>query len=129
MNEMQITLAKETLSKCLGNTEVIKEKILPRRNRNRRQRMTNFLRFILQDDQRVLEFEKMLTSNGLQKLLISEKSVQEDHIANDDIGRFKHVTIAVMCFRVFFCVIFFFFRESEPRSVNKITRIKVIVNI
>lgn len=91
---MQVTLAKETLSRCDGNTSVIKEQILPV-NGNRRQRMTNFLRFILQDDRHVLEFEKMLTNNGLQKLLISAKSVQGDHIANEDIGRFKHVTITI----------------------------------
>lgn len=91
---MQVTLAKETLSRCLGNTGVIKEQILPI-NGNRRQRMTNFLRFILQDDHNVLEFEKMLINNGLQKLLISAKSVQGDHIPNEDIGRFKHLTITI----------------------------------
>lgn len=91
---MQVTLAKETLSRCDGNTSVIKEQILPVTG-NRRQRMTNFLRFILQDDRHVLEFEKMLTNNGLQKLLISAKSVQGDHITNEDIGRFKHDTITI----------------------------------
>lgn len=79
-------LAKETLSKCIGNTGIIKEEILPK-NGNRRQRMSNFLRFILKDDHNVLEFEKMLTHNGLQELLNIKKSVQEDHFANEDIGR------------------------------------------
>lgn len=86
LNEMQMTLAKETLSKCCGNTGMIKEKILPKYG-NRKQRMSEFLRFILQDDHNVLEFEKMLKRNGLYELLLSEESVPEDQISNQDIGR------------------------------------------
>lgn len=85
---MQLILAKETLSKCIGDTVMIKEKILPR-NGSRRQRMSNFLRFILHDDHNVLEFEKMLIKNGLQELLIRRKSTQEDNFTNEDIGRSK----------------------------------------
>lgn len=84
-----MTLAKETLSKCIGDTGMIKKKISPRFG-NRKQRMSDFLRFILQDDHNVLEFEKMLKRNGLNELLLSEESVQEDHISNQDIGRSKH---------------------------------------
>lgn len=83
---MQMTLARETLSKCIGNTAIIREKIEPK-NGNRKQRMCNFLRFILQDDHNVLEFGKMLRNNGLQELLESEEKVQEDFFANQDIGR------------------------------------------
>ena len=82
---MQITLARETLSKCIGDVKTIKENILPK-NGKRQQRMSKFLQFILQEDHNVIEFEKMLRNNGLEELLkINEDGVRE-HLATQDIG-------------------------------------------
>lgn len=61
------------------------EKILPK-NGNRRQRMSHFFQFILQDDYNVIEFEKVLKYNGLDKLLIIEENFGDDK-ATKDIGR------------------------------------------
>lgn len=83
---MQITLAKETLSKCIGDVATIREKILPK-NGKRRQRMNHFLQFILQEDHNVIEFEKMLRNNGLEELLKVDETVQGEHIATQDIGK------------------------------------------
>lgn len=57
LEEMQITFARETLSNCIGDIDGITQKILPC-NGNRRQRMSNFLQFILKEDHNVIEFEK-----------------------------------------------------------------------
>lgn len=65
---MQMTLARETLTKCIGDVDEIKEKLLPK-NGNRKQRMSDFLQFILQYDNNVIEFKRMLKRNGLQGLL------------------------------------------------------------
>lgn len=86
LDEMQITLARETLSKCIGDVSAIQEKILPKNGR-RRQRMNHFLQFILQEDHNVIEFEKMLRNNGLEELLKIDESVQGEHIATGDIGK------------------------------------------
>lgn len=86
LDEMQIKLARDTLSKCIGDVDGIMEKILPK-NGNRRQRMSHFLQFILQDDYNVIEFEKVLKYNGLDKLLIIEENFGDD-MATKDIGRF-----------------------------------------
>lgn len=83
---MQIKLARDTLSKCIGDVDGIMEKILPK-NGNRRQRMSHFLQFILQDDHNVIEFEKVLRHNGLEKLLIIEENVNGDEMDTKDIGR------------------------------------------
>lgn len=82
---MQIKLARDTLSKCVGDVDGIMEKMLPK-NGNRRQRMSHFIQFILQDDHNVIEFEKVLKHNGLQNLLIIEEKVQGDDMATKDIG-------------------------------------------
>lgn len=82
---MQMTLVKETLSQCIGDVDTIREKCLPR-NGTRSQRMNNFLQFILQDDHNVVEFEKILRTNGLQKLLEVNKDVQEKHLPTPGIG-------------------------------------------
>lgn len=82
---MQMTLVKETLSQCIGDVDTIREKCLPR-NGTRRQRMNNFLQFILQDDHNVVEFEKILRTNGLQKLLEVNKDVQEKQLPTPGIG-------------------------------------------
>lgn len=83
---MQIKLARDTLSKCIGDVDGIMEKILPK-NGNRKQRMSHFLQFILQDDHNVIEFEKVLKYNGLDDLLIIEGNVNGDDMATKDIGR------------------------------------------
>lgn len=86
LEEMQTTYAKETISNCIGNTDEITENILPR-NGNRRQRMSNFLQFILKEDHNVIEFEKMLKQNGLEKLLEMKEKDQEQILSTQDIGR------------------------------------------
>lgn len=85
LEEMQMTLVIETLSKCIGRVDDIKESCMPR-NGNRRQRMNRFLQFILQDDHNVIEFEKVLKNNGLEELL-EHKYVPEEHVFAEDIGR------------------------------------------
>lgn len=79
-------LAKETLSKCVGDVNEIREKILPK-NGNRKKRMSSFLQFILQDDHNVIEFEKMLRNNDLEDLLKIDENVQGEHIPTQGIGR------------------------------------------
>lgn len=68
LDEMQLTLARETLSKCIGNVNEIKKKILPG-NGNRKQRMSEFLQFILQHQANLIELERTLKNNGLRKVV------------------------------------------------------------
>lgn len=86
LEEMQTTFALETLSNCIGDTVGIIENILPR-NGNRKQRMSNFLQFILKEDHNVLEFEKMLKHNALEKLLEKSENDQEQLVCTQNIGR------------------------------------------
>lgn len=86
LEEMQTTFAIETLSNCIGDTVGIRENILPR-NGNRKQRMSNFLQFILKEDHNVVEFEKMLKHNGLEKLLEMSENDQEQLVCTQNIGR------------------------------------------
>lgn len=74
LNELQISLAKETLTKCIGNVDAVHEMILPK-NGKRRERMTRFLKFILQEDYNVIEFEKIVNSNGLEELLQNRETI------------------------------------------------------
>lgn len=70
LDEMQLTLARETLSKCIENVNEIKKKILPG-NGNRKQRMSEFLQFILQHQAKAnpIELERALKNNGLRKVV------------------------------------------------------------
>lgn len=86
LEEMQTTFAKETLSNCIGDTDGIRENLFPR-NGNRKQRMSNFLQFILKKDHNVVEFEKMLKHNGLEKLLEMNENDQEQLVCTQNIGR------------------------------------------
>lgn len=82
---MQMTLAQETLTKCIGDVDEIKEKLLPK-NGNRKQRMSDFLQFVLQYDDNVIEFKRMLKRNGLQNLLRGvDREIDAFH---QDIGKF-----------------------------------------
>lgn len=85
LDEMQVVLAKETLSRCVGDVNGIRRICSPR-NGYRRQRMCSFLQFILQDDNNVLEFEKMLRDNGLESLLTKNETAEGEHIALKFIG-------------------------------------------
>lgn len=80
-----MTLARETLTKCIGDVDEIKEKLLPK-NGNRKQRMSDFLQFILQYDNNVIEFKRMLKRNGLQGLL--REVDREIDAFHQDIGKF-----------------------------------------
>lgn len=84
LEEMQMTLARETLTKCIGDVDEIKEKLLPK-NGNRKQRMSDFLQFILQYDDNVIEFKRMLKRNDLQDLL---RGVKRKIDVFQDIGKF-----------------------------------------
>ncbi|XP_061164251.1 uncharacterized protein LOC133173280 [Saccostrea echinata] len=84
LDEMQIPLARETLSKCIGDVDTVQEKILPK-NGKRRQRMNHFLQFILKEDHNVIQFEKMLRNNGLEDLLKINENIHGEHIAAEDI--------------------------------------------
>lgn len=86
LEEMQMTFARETLSNCIGDIDGITQKILPC-NGNRRQRMSYFLQFILKEDHNVIEFEKMLKHNGLEKLLELSENDQEQIVSTQNIGR------------------------------------------
>lgn len=85
LEEMQLTLANETLLHCIGDIDGITQTILPR-NGNRRKRMSNFLQFILKEDHNVIEFEKMLKHNGLEKLLNIDETVPEELVSTQNIG-------------------------------------------
>lgn len=65
---MQLSLAKEILSKCIGDTDAIMNRILPD-NGNRRQRMSELLHFVLQDDSNLIEFENILQNNDLGNII------------------------------------------------------------
>lgn len=65
---MQLRLARETLSKCIGDVDEIRKKILPASG-TRRQRMDDFLQFILQHKENLIEFERILKINGLKTIL------------------------------------------------------------
>lgn len=80
-----MTLARETLTKCIGDVDEIKEKLLPK-NGNRKQRMSDFLQFVLQYDDNVIEFKRMLKRNGLQGLL--REVDREIDAFHQDIGKF-----------------------------------------
>lgn len=84
---MQTPLATETLSKCVGDVNDTREKI-HEGCKSRRERMGNFLRFILHYDHNVIEFEKVLRGNGLAELLSCEESVQRKDISVGGIGNF-----------------------------------------
>lgn len=68
LDEMQLSLAKEILSKCIGDTDAIMKRILPA-NGNRRQRMSELLHFVLQDDSNLIEFENILQNNDLGNII------------------------------------------------------------
>lgn len=85
LDEMQISLAKETLSKCVGDVNEIRKKIYEG-GKSRKERMNNFLRLIIHDDYNVIEFAKVLRKNGLEELLTYEESIQRKHISAQDIG-------------------------------------------
>lgn len=86
LEEMQVTLAKETLSKCNGNVEEISQKLLPA-NGNRKHRMDNFLQFILKDDINVIELERTLKSNGLENCLLIDETSQAEYTVSQRTGR------------------------------------------
>lgn len=80
-----MTLAMETLSQCIGDVDGIRKAILPK-NGNRRHRMSRFLRFILQDDNNVIVFEKMLAKNGLVKVLKKKENEKRKNMSSEYIG-------------------------------------------
>lgn len=82
---MQISLAKETLSKCVGDVNEMRKKIYEG-GKSRRERMNNFLRLIIHDDYNVIKFAKVLRENGLEELLACEANIQRKHISAQDIG-------------------------------------------
>lgn len=83
---MQITLANETLSKCIGDVDHVRNKI-SQRSKSRQQRMTDFLRFVVQHDHNVIEFARVLKNNGLEDLLRLNHDVQRGNIPVQDIGK------------------------------------------
>lgn len=93
LDEMQMALVNETLSRCIGDVDMIKEKCLPK-NGKRRKRMGHFLQFILRDDHNVIEFEKMLTNHGLENLLKKDGIAKEEDKATQEFGRiFVHIHV------------------------------------
>lgn len=92
-----MTLARETLTKCIGDVDEIKEKLLPK-NGNRKQRMSDFLQFILQYDDNVIEFKRMLKRNGLQDLL--REVDREIDAFRQDIGKFDYNIVLYFTFEL-----------------------------
>lgn len=82
---MQISLAKETISKCVGDVHEMRKKIYEG-GKSRRERMNNFLRLIIHDDYNVIKFAKVLKENGLEELLACEESNQRTNISAQEIG-------------------------------------------
>lgn len=87
---MQITLANEILSVCIGNIDDIRNKI-SQMDKSRHQRMNVFLRFIVQDDHNVIEFAKVLKNNGLEDLLRINHDFQRENIALEDVGKLSKI--------------------------------------
>ena len=65
---MQYTIARDTLSKCIGDVSAAMDAILQVDDK-RRERMNKFMQFVLQEDYNVIAFEKVLVNFGLQELL------------------------------------------------------------
>lgn len=84
-----MALVRETLSECIGDVDGIRDKCLPW-NGQRRQRMSQFLQFVLQYDHNVIEFERVLKKNGLDSLLKIDENIEEDPTPN--IGRQKYTS-------------------------------------
>lgn len=80
---MQLSIATEILSECIGDVSNAKNKILPK-NGSRRKRMNTFLQFILQEDYNVIVFEEMLKNSGLEELFDFRK--YEDNKTTKDVG-------------------------------------------
>lgn len=87
---MQITLANEILSMCIGNIDAVRNKI-SQMDKSRYQRMNDFLRFIVQDDHNVIEFAKVLKNNGLEDLLRSNHDVRLEDILVQDVGKLSKI--------------------------------------
>lgn len=85
LNEMQTPFARETLSKCNGNVNEIRE-ILFDKCKSRRERMNTFLRFILHDDHNVVQFAEVLRKTGLKELLSSKGKRQKENMSDQGIG-------------------------------------------
>lgn len=84
-DEMQMALAMEALSECIGDVDKIRNNILPVQG-TRKQRMQNFLRFIMLYDHNVIVFEKMLERNGLKQILKMKENVRGEDITSQNIG-------------------------------------------
>ena len=65
---MQFTIVRDTLSKCIGDVSSAMDNNLLG-DEKRKERMTKFMQFVLQEDYNVLAFEKVLVNSGLQDLL------------------------------------------------------------
>lgn len=87
---MQITLANEILSTCIGNIDDVRNKI-SQTDKSRHQRMNDFLRFIVKDDHNVIEFAKVLKYNGLEDLLRSTYDVKRETIPVEDVGKLTKI--------------------------------------
>lgn len=87
---MQITLANEILSMCIGNIDAVRNKI-SQMDKSRYQRMNDFLRFIVQDDHNVIEFAKVLKNNGLEDLPRSNHDVRLEDILVQDVGKLSKI--------------------------------------
>lgn len=112
LDEMQMTLALETLSECTGDVDKIRKNILPGQG-TRKQRMQNFLRFILLYDHNVIVFEKMLERNRLYKILKMKEIVREEDITIQNIGiPFKGYQISKRMYRFFSHVLDTFLYKS-----------------
>ena len=85
---MQLSIATEILSECIGDVRDVKTKIFPK-NGIRRKRMNTFLQFILQEDYNVIVFEEMLKSSGLEELFILGKCKNNKYTKiTGDVGMF-----------------------------------------
>nr|XP_022302858.1 uncharacterized protein LOC111110586 isoform X2 [Crassostrea virginica] len=84
LEEMQLSIATEILSECIGEISDVKTAILPK-NGSRRKRMNTFLQFILQEDYNVIVFEEMLKNSGLEYLFDLSKCehIKETTTAKD----------------------------------------------
>ena len=72
MDEIESPIITQTLEGCKNVTDNQKELLAPAGGRSRRVRVQEFLKMILNNDEYLLEFERVMKYNGLQDLLKSD---------------------------------------------------------
>ena len=75
MDEIESPIITQTLNGCKNVTDSQKELLAPAGGRSRRVRVQEFLKMVLNNDEYLLEFERVMKYNGQQDLLKSDEAV------------------------------------------------------